>query len=193
MAEQTQVKKEVDNTKVKEDNKPTSIVERLKKLEEENKELKQKETNKKTSKSKFFKKIIDKKLKVTEIPILYLRNNGKTEIIYASPKNNLIEIEGNVHHLKPGTDWEIDNGKDSKRMIIQPEWSLYPMGSQSYIEELKGDELETQMDMIRAIEYAEVVRGGEDKKKGGKIDPKIAIIGVIILVVIIYFVSKGGA
>ena len=77
-----------------------------------------------------------------------------------------------------------------KKIKIIPEWGMYPIGSDAYLAELKADCAEFQQDAIRAIQTAETVRYNEEKRKGG-INPKVAVLVIIGLVVVAYFVLGG--
>lgn len=154
--------------------------------EEEEVEVKSKKKEEKTILSKF-----RKKTKVKEIPVLFLRNSGKAQEMFVKPKNGMFEIDGKYYHEKHGSDWEFVGGSKKAKGKIIPEWGLYPMGNSAYLEELKSDAQEFQGDVIRAIQTAETIKSLEEKTKG-RINPKIAVLVIISIIVIGYFVFSGG-
>ena len=135
----------------------------------------------------FIRKLSKMKTQPKEMPILFLRNSGKVEIKKIVPKNGMFEVDGKFYHEKYGSDWEIIDGMNKKKIKIIPEWGLYPLGNENYLKELKSEQAEVQYDMIRAIQTAETVRYNEEKTKG-KINPKLAILGIIVVIVIAYFI-----
>ena len=145
---------------------------------------------KKKEKKKLFSKLLDKKEKPEEIPVIYLRNSGKAEVRYVTPERNLIDIDGKKIHLKPGSEWEIKEGMKSKKVLIIPEWGMYPLGTFDYLKELKSDAATFQQDVIRAIQHAQTVREEELlRRKGLQLSPGTIIAIAIIAIVIIYFVA----
>jgi hypothetical protein len=163
----------------------------IKQLEKEQIEAEEiKEVEKKKEKRRILGKIHKKKSKVKDMPVLYLRKTGKAEEMFVKPVHGMLNIDGNTYHEHDGSDWTfIGGGKRQKGKIIC-EWGLYPLGTDSYLSELKADAQEFQGDVIRAIQTAETIRSMEEKNKG-KINPKLAVLGIIAIIVIGYFVLGG--
>lgn len=149
--------------------------------------ISKKEEKKKT----LFAKLSKGKTKIKEMPILFLRNSGKAESRKIIPKNGMFEIEGRVYHEKHGSDWDLVDGINKKKIKIIPEWGLYPMGNSDYLDELKSEQAEVQHDIIRAIQTAETVRYNEEKGRGKGVNPKIAVLAIIAIIVIGYIVWGG--
>lgn len=136
---------------------------------------------------KFWKKT--KKLDSDKEPILFLRSNGIIEPKYVKSEDRMYNIQGNRYHEREGSDWLLKDGKNKRTIKVIPEWGNYPLGNNEYLEELKGEEAKVQRDMTRAIEKARIVRGEEERNKGGlDINPKMAVVGIIALIVIGYLI-----
>jgi hypothetical protein len=133
-----------------------------------------------------FSKLFKKKEKIEEEPVIYLRTNGKMEVRYIIPEDGMYKIDNKVFHYRQGTDWELIEGRNRKKVKIVPEWGLYPLGSDAYLKELHGEEAVVQYDMIRAVQNAETVRALEDKQKT-KINPKLAVLIIIGVIIALYF------
>ena len=148
-----------------------------------------KKDNKEENKEKYslVSKLFKKKLKPREEPVLYLGNDMKIEIVYVKPEEGLYKIGDKVKHDKPSTTWEIKDGFKRKNVKVFTEWGMYPLGSKEYIDELHGEEAQVQYDMVRAVQNAETVRQLQQQEKQ-KINPKVAILIVIALVVGAYFI-----
>jgi len=139
---------------------------------------------------KTFGKLFKKKPKPKQMPIVFLRNTGLAEVMYVNQKDSMYEIEGRMYHDKFGTDWDLKDGRDSKKVKIIPEWGMYPLGTQEYLDSLKSEQAGVQHDMIRAIQTAETVRSAEEKSRG-KINPKMAVLAIIAVIVVGYFIMGG--
>lgn len=154
----------------------------------------EKKVEKKDKKS-LFSKLFKKKEKPNEIPVIYLRNTGKAEIRYVTPKAGLIELDGKMYHLKPGSDWELyESLFNKKKILIVPEWGMYPLGPEDYLKELKNDAAKFQHDVIRAIQHAQTIRELEEleRRKNLKLSPGVIIAGIIGLIIVIAFIANAG-
>jgi len=148
------------------------------------------EGREKEDKKGLFIKVFKKKEKKKQMAILFLRSSGKAEVIYTEPKHGMYEIEGVNYHERYGTDWELKEGFKTKKVKIIPEWGMYPLGNADYLKQLRADEAGVQYDMIRAIQTAETVRLSEERGNK-KINPKVAVLVIIALVVAAYFMLGG--
>lgn len=135
-------------------------------------------------------KMLKSKTKPLEIPVLYLRRNNTAQVVKAKPKDGMLEIEGRKYHLREGSNWYFKERGKSKTGLIIPEWGMYPLGPEEYLKALKADESNIQYDMVRAIQTAETVRMADEKQRG-KINPKLAVLIIIGLIVMGYFVLGG--
>jgi len=137
-----------------------------------------------------FSKVFKKKDKRKEMPVILLRNSGKAEIKYVKPDHGQYEIDNATYHERPGSDWELKDGLKTKKIKIIPEWGMYPLGNEDYLQALHNEEAAVQYDIVRAIQTAETVRSQMEKGKQ-KINPKVAILILIGLVVGAYFLMGG--
>lgn len=136
------------------------------------------------------KGIVSKKVKENQVPVLFLGKNGVAEEMIVTPKDNMYNIRNQQFHERHGCDWELKSSGNKKKIKIIPEWGMYPLGNGEYLDALKSEEAEVQYDIIRAVQTAETLRFLEEKKKG-KINPKVAVLVIIAIVVVLYFVMGG--
>ncbi len=158
--------------------------------------LKYKSKEEKQKKTLFQKLFNNKTLKKPEsVAIVYLRKNGTAQLTVAEPRNEMFNIDGRVYHQRE--DCNFSAGKERIPLAVIREDGLVPEGTEDYYN------MESDLDMqkrcadhqdyaIKAIRHAEIVRMGyDDGSNRAKLNPKI-IIAVVIGLVILYGIFKGG-
>ena len=126
-----------------------------------------------------------------EVVVLFLRESGMGEIKHVKPENGMFIIEGHYYHISGSCIFNI--GSKRIPLAIIPEWSFIPVSKKAYYDQLEGKSQEPQKLIIKSMENAEIVRiNQEENPAKKKMDPKIVVIGLIILVGLIYLISKFG-
>jgi len=124
-----------------------------------------------------------------EVAVMYLRNSGIAELRYVKPENDFFVVDGHYYHIDESCYYSI--GKKRIPMAIIPEWSFTPLSRKAYGEVLQADSQHAQKLIIKALENAEIVKiNRDDGKEKGKLNPKTAIIIVILIIVAIAVLPK---
>ncbi len=157
--------------------------------EEENAKDKKKGKDKKP-KSLFERWFNIKKLsKPKMVAVIYLRNNGKAEIMEIKSKRGFFNIEGKAYHENRDCVYAV--GKERIPLAMIPEWSLIPIGTKKWVDKSMLEKFaECQDHLLRGIRHAELVRMG-DKDKSDMDMKKIilwGILGIIIVAVLMNYV-----
>jgi hypothetical protein len=97
---------------------------------------------------------IKSQLKKKKIAVIYLQNNKNGDIKWGEQVGDQVKVDNKIFDMSEGTVW-LFRGKYP--MIVQPEWSMRPIGIREY-EEAKANHSTTDEEelLIKAIERKEI-------------------------------------
>ncbi len=142
---------------------------------------KEKKDKKKDAKwwTKVFNK--DKLKKSNRVGVIFLRNNGKADLMEVITRNGFFAIEGKTYHENRDCVYMLT--KERIPLLIQREWDIIPLGTKKWDDEPMREKFaELEQHVLKGIRAAELVKSGG----GGietKLTPKQMILwGLVILV-----------
>lgn len=132
--------------------------------------------------AKWWNKVFNKdKLKKSDrVGVVYLRNNGKADLMEVQTKNGFFNINGKPYHEDRDCVYILT--KERIPLLIVREWDMIPIGTKKWDDEPMREKFsELEQHVLKGIRAAELVKSG-----GGietKLTPKQMILwGLVILV-----------
>ncbi len=147
-----------------------------------------KSESKKKKKSKegiWIKPFSKKKMKKpTAVAVIYLRDNGKADLMELETKHGFFSINKKTYHQDRDCIFRL---KEGYPLAIIPEWSLIPYGTKRWHDKSMLEKFaELQDHALRGIRHAELVKMGErdTPKISGKAIVGFIILGIIAMVLV---------
>lgn len=128
--------------------------------------------------SKVFNK--DKLKKPDRVGVIYLRNNGKADLMEVQTKNGFFNVDGKPYHEDRDCVYILT--KERIPLLVVREWDMIPLGTKKWDDETMREKFsELEQHVLKGIRAAELV------KSGGGLDGKfttkqIILWGLVLLV-----------
>ncbi len=129
--------------------------------------------------SKFFSK--DKLKKPDRVAVIYLRNNGRGELLECQTRGGFFEVGGKKYHEDKDCVYTVT--KDRIPLLIVREWDMTPLGTKKRDDETMHEKFaDLEQHVLKGIRQAELVKTGGGLE--GNISRKQVVIYVIIAIVL---------
>lgn len=144
--------------------------------------MKEKEGVKEKKKIKsLWEKVINKNvLKKGKTAVIYLRNNGISEMLEKESINGMFNINGKDYHEDTNCIYRTREGIP---VAIIPEWSMIPYGTKGWHDKDMLEKMaECQNHVLRGIRNAEFVKMGEKTSNMKVTTKQIIVYGLLAIV-----------